>query len=470
MGPATSHAEKIKALIQAGVNVFRLNMSHSQLEEHRANILKIRRVAQSLDMPIAILADLQGPKIRTGYLKDHQPVELKDNSIVEFTSAETYGTSERITTNCVELIDALEPHMTILIDDGALELEVVEQINKKTVKCRVIQGGMLKERKGINVPEAHIMIDALTEKDRIDALFCLEMQVDYLALSFVQAAEDVRQLKTYVKLLGYEPPPIIAKIEKPQALEDIDAILDEADGLMVARGDLGVELSAERVPIVQKQLIIKANAAEKPVIIATQMLESMIHNLLPTRAEASDVANAVFDGADVVMLSGETAVGEHPVETVCMMRKIIMEAERHYHAFHAEHETVPILFPNFFHAIAHSACYAATKTDVKAIVVLSTSGNMARRISKLKPPRAIIALTPDANVYNRLSLLWGVTPLLIPFGPNSDETLNRGESAIVLHKLLEPGDSVVICAGNTPFLGASNMLKIYRIATAATTA
>ncbi|MBY0403092.1 MAG: pyruvate kinase, partial [Cyanobacteria bacterium] len=269
---------------------------------------------------------------------------------------------------------------------------------------------------------------------------------------------------TYINLLGYKSPPIIAKIEKPQALLDLDAILENCDGLMVARGDLGVELSPERVPVVQKQLIELANNNEKPVIVATQMLESMMRSLQPSRAEVSDVANAVFDGGDVLMLSGETAMGDHPVETIRMMTKIIEEAEKSFSTYqHRPHESSAIVSPNFYHAIAHSACYASIKADVRAIVVLSSSGKMARRISKLKPPRPIIALTPDPGVYQQLSLLWGVTPLLIPFGPNTDETLNQGEKAILDHQLLEPGDSIVFCAGNTPFVGATNMLKIYRI-------
>lgn len=467
LGPASAHAEVMKSLMLAGVNVFRLNMSHSKLDQHRDNILMVRRVSESLDLPVAILADLQGPKIRTGPLKDGIPIQLTDNELVNLTCGlpvDNGKTINTISTNCVELIDALHPQMAVLIDDGAIEMEVTQRINAQTVQCKVIQGGPLKERKGINVPDANLLIDALTEKDRLDALFCMEMGVDYLAISFIQHAEDVRQLRTYINMLGFKAPPIIAKIEKPQALKEIDEIVAEADALMVARGDLGVELSPEKVPVVQKQLINKANQAEKPVIIATQMLESMITHLHPTRAEASDVANAVFDGADAVMLSGETAVGDHPVEVVRMMRKIIEEAELHYDSYHQKPlESSHIISPNFYHAIAHSACYAATKSDVKAIVVLSHSGSMARRISKLKPHRMIIALTPDPQVYNQLSLLWGVHPLLIPFGPNSDETINRGESAILLHKLLEAGDSVVMCAGNTPFLGASNMLKIYRI-------
>jgi pyruvate kinase len=464
LGPASAHAEVVKALLSSGVNVFRLNMSHSQLDLHRDNILMVRRVAESLDLPVALLADLQGPKIRTGSLKGLQPIPLITGQTIHLSCATHESNPAVISTNSVELVDALTPEMSVLIDDGNIELKVLERVDNKTVNCLIIQGGLLKDRKGINVPDANMLIDALTEKDRLDALFALEMKIDYIALSFVQHADDIRQLRTYINLLGFKAPPIIAKIEKPQALKEIDAILEESDGLMVARGDLGVELSPERVPVVQKELIDKANRAEKPVIVATQMLESMINNIHPTRAEASDVANAVFDGCDVVMLSGETAVGAHPVEVVKMMHKIIVEAERHYDRFQVRHhESQHVLSPNFYHAIAHSACYAATKADVKAIVVLSNSGSMARRISKLKPTRMIIALTPDPQVYNQMGLLWGVKPLLIPFGPNSDETINRGESAILLHEFLQKGDSVVMCAGHTPFLGASNMLKIYDI-------
>lgn len=464
LGPASSDESVIKALVEAGTNVFRLNLSHGAPADHRALVDRIRRVSKSLDVPVAILADIQGPKIRTGALKDHVPIELKDGTEVLLTSAQPLGEEGMISTTCQELIDSVKPGMMILIDDGNIEIQVKDKVDPRTLRCQVVQGGWLKERKGMNVPDTVLQIDALTEKDKADTLMSLELQVDFLALSFIQKPEDIQSLKNFIVQNGHTPPPIIAKIEKPQALDVIEEILALSDGLMVARGDLGVELSPERVPIVQKQLIEKANAAEKPVIVATQMLESMITNLHPNRAEVSDIANAVFDGCDAMMLSGETAVGEHPIETVRMMRKIIEEAEKNYLTYqHRPHEASSVVSPNFYHAIAHSASYAAMKADVKAIVVLSTSGSMAQRVSKLKPQREIIALTPDEKVYNRLALLWGVRALVIPFGPNTDETLSRGEKAILSHHLLEAGEKVVFCAGNTPFHGATNMLKIYRI-------
>lgn len=463
VGPASAEESIIRALVTTGVNVFRVNLSHGTPEGHREVVKAIRRVSEDLKVPVAVLADLQGPKIRTGSLKDHQPVLLKDQETMLLSAQDVEGSESMITTNSQELVDALEPGMPVLIDDGKIVLEVEERVDERTLRCSVVQGGLVKERKGINAPDATLNIDALTEKDRQDTRLCMEMQVDYIALSFVQRAADITVLKNFIGELGYIPPLIIAKIEKPQALEDIDAILSLADGLMVARGDLGVELSPERVPIVQKRLIDKANLAEKPVIVATQMLESMMTHLQPSRAEVSDVANALFDGCDALMLSGETAVGEYPIEVVRMMRRIIEEAEKNYLTFrHKPHESSALQSPNFYHAIAHSASYAALKADVKAIVVFSTSGSMARRVSKLKPLRDIIALTPDRQVYNRLALLWGVHPLVIPFGPNTDETLQMGEREILAHNLLSEGDRVLICAGNTPFLGATNMLKIYR--------
>lgn len=464
LGPATASPDRLKQLAQAGADVFRLNMSHGSPEEQLERIRMIRAVSEESGCPIAILADLQGPKLRTGYLKDGKSFMLEDYSVVEFTTRTRESEPGLIATKYAELLQALEPGSIVLIDDGKIRLEVLEKISDDTLKCQVIQGGILEARKGINVPGTTLPITAMTQKDKDDAKIVIEAGVDYLALSFVQRAQDIIDLRTYVQDLGLTCPPVIAKIEKPQALKDIDNILHEADGLMVARGDLGVELRPEEVPIAQKILVAKANAAEKPVIIATQMLESMISSLQPSRSDVSDIANAVFDGTDALMLSGETSVGEHPIETVAMMSRIIGEAEKSiFFNLDRPAEESRIVSPNFYHAIAHTASYAARKANVKALVVFSNSGSMAQRISKLKPVRPIIALTPRKDVFNRMSLLWGVIPVLIPESATTDEMLEHGEQAIFEHQLLKQGDSVVFCAGNTHMKGATNMLKIYAL-------
>lgn len=464
LGPASASPERLKQLAQVGVNVFRLNMSHGNAEEQLERIQMIRAVAAELGYPLAILADLQGPKLRTGYLKDNQPIPLEDYSVVEFTTRTRESEPGVVSTKYAELITAVEPGALILLDDGKIRLEVLEKLSDDTLKCQVVQGGILEARKGINVPGTTLPITALTDKDKEDVKMAVTAGVDYVALSFVQRTQDITELRTYVESLGLTCPPVIAKIEKPQALKDIDNILAEADALMVARGDLGVELRPEEVPVAQKRLVEKANRAEKPVIIATQMLESMIHSVQPSRSDVSDIANAVFDGADVLMLSGETSVGEHPVETVAMMSRIIHEAEKSIFA-NLDHpvEESRIVSPNFYHAIAHTASYACRKANVKALVVFSSSGSMAQRVSKLKPARPIIALTSKPEVYNRMSLLWGVIPLMIPTSKHTDTMLEHGENAIFEKNLLQHGDSVVLCAGNTHMKGATNMLKIYRL-------
>jgi len=464
LGPATDSPERMKQLVSAGINVFRLNMSHGNGQDQMDLVKMIRAISEEMNQPIAILADLQGPKIRTGYLKDNQPILLEDYSVVEFTTRTRESSPGVVSTKYVELIQALEPGALILLDDGKMRLEVLEKLSADTLKCQVVQGGMLEARKGINVPGTALPITPLTDKDKDDVRMAVSAGVDYVALSFVQRAEDIVELKNYVQSFGLVCPPVIAKIEKPQALTEIDKILAEADGLMVARGDLGVELRPEEVPVAQKMLVQKANQAEKPIIIATQMMESMVHSLQPSRSDVSDVANAVFDGADVLMLSGETSVGEHPVETVAMMSRIIYEAEKNM-ATSLDHpvEASQIVSSNFYHAIAHTASYACRKANAKAVVVFSSSGSMAQRISKLKPARPIIALTFKPEVANRMCLLWGVIPLVIASSDDTDTLLENGEKAILDHHLVEKGDGVVFCAGNTNMKGATNMLKIYHL-------
>jgi pyruvate kinase len=459
IGPATQSAEMLEALVRAGANTIRLNFSHGSHEQHAASIQLIHQVRDRLQVPLAILADLQGPKHRTGPLAE--PFTLYENQAVTLLASD--GPSlppSTIATPNRDIIEALMPGNTVLINDGRLRLQVTARVGPDALQCQVQIGGLLEGKKGINVPETHLNSPALTDKDKADLLFCLQHGVEYLALSFVRKAEDIRELKDAIVQSGYLSPWIIAKIEKPEALDDLDNILAEVDGLMVARGDLGVELSLEQVPLAQKRVVAAANNAGKLVIIATQMLESMTTAAQPTRAEVSDVANAVLDGADVLMLSQETAMGRYPAETVAMMRTIIEAAEsttqRGYTAELPEGACV-------YRAIAQSACFASQVPMVQALVVISTSGSMALRVSKLKPKKDIIALTPDPVVYQRLSLLWGVTPFLMPFGEDTDRTLMEAERDLVRRGVLHVGDRVVLCAGNTPFLGATNMMKIQEI-------
>lgn len=464
LGPASSNEKVLKALLQAGANVIRLNFSHGSEEQHQRNIQRIRRISAELNLPVSILVDLQGPKLRTGPLENHLPINLVQGATIELTSKQQTGNTQTITTPAADLVAALEPGNRLLLDDGKILLEVTQKIDAGTLRCNILQGGELKENKGINVPDVSMAMKALTEKDKQDAVFAINQDVDYLALSFVRQAEDVEELKKFIADQDLIAPPIVAKIEKPQAVQDIDRILDVADAMMVARGDLAVELSHERVPAVQKLLVEKANLAGKPVIVATQMLESMMESFTPLRAEVSDVANAVFDGADALMLSGETAVGSFPVETVQTMAKIISEAEKSDGMFlSATRQTADISSSNASQAIAQAAADLARDPAIQAIVVLSTSGTMARRISKQKPPVPIITITPEEATYNRMSLLWGVLPLVIPYGASTEETLEQAGHATVEKKLLHPGDTVVFCAGKTPLLGASNMLKVYQI-------
>lgn len=465
LGPASETPEVLKALVEAGVNVFRLNMSHADSKDQASRIKAIRQVIATLEQPIAILADLQGPKIRTGRLKDDEPIMLEEGSTVRFSSEAPYlSYTGVVTTKNKELMPTLTEGTRILLDDGKLCLKVTSLLSQEVVECEVIQGGLLESRKGINVPSAELPIGALTPKDKEDALAVVKAGVDFIALSFVQRASDIKELRHFLAEHQQVCPPIIAKIEKPQALKAIDSILEEADGLMVARGDLGVELPPEEVPVAQKNMVAAAHAATKPIIIATQMLESMIHSMQPSRSDVSDIANAVFEGADAVMLSGETSVGPRPVDTVKMMGRVIREAERSI--FAGENNAVDmrqLSLPNFYSAIAQTACYAAYKANVRAMVVFSHSGTMARRVSKLKPKRPIIALTLDQSVYQKMSLFWGVIPLLISHSDQTDVLFENGEKAIFENKLLEYGDSVVFCAGNTNMKGATNMLKIYHL-------
>ena len=460
IGPASSSPKIIDELLLAGANVFRLNFSHGTQEEHRAVISDIRGAALRLDLPVAILLDLRGPKIRTGLLEKGS-IELKPGQMITITTEEIKGNERVISTTYKELPKDVKPGDRILIDDGLMEVKV-KAVSGNNVDCEVVYGGILKESKGMNLPGVNVSAPSLSKKDMGDLDFGISQGVDYIALSFVRKSADVVELKNYLKKNGVDIP-VIAKIEKPEALTNLEAILEESDGIMVARGDLGVELSPEEVPIAQKKMIAMANAAGKSVITATQMLESMITNPRPTRAEASDVANAVFDGTDALMLSGETAVGKYPVKAVEMMAKIAVEAEGPAlkQQLVRRKKEMP---SSFSQAVAFASYAAAGELHAKAVVVFSQTGSTAKLVSKLRPSTPIVAFTPLEETKRRLSLVWGVQPFCIEFGGHTDEMICRGEAALLNNGLAELGDTIVVVSGTKVGMrGATNMMKIDKI-------
>ncbi len=448
IGPASQDVQTIRDLILAGVNVIRINFSHGNHASHADSIRRIRRAAEQAGRPVTILQDLQGPKIRTGELAEEH-VEITPGQPFTLTTKTILGNKNIVSVDNPDLPACVKPGSRILIDDGNLEL-VVRSVGPEDVKTTVVVGGILKPHKGINLPGSNIGIQPFTEKDKSDLAFGLDHGVDAIALSFVRSAEDVTRLRD--EIANRDPnranTPIIAKIELAEALENLHEIIHTADGVMVARGDLGVELAPEAVPIAQKEIIHTANRHAKIVITATQMLESMIHNPRPTRAEASDVANAIFDGSDAVMLSGETAVGNYPVETVEMMDAIIRQAESHIVEWGPKKTRVSEDVPHdnaLF--ITRAASELAHDRDVEAIAVFTMSGHTARMMSKARPEVPILAFTPVQRTYQRMAMLWGVTPHLVPHAETVEIMLDRVESALIASTALHPGQEVVLIAG-----------------------
>lgn len=465
IGPATANPEMLERLMLAGVNVIRLNLSHGTHEGHARIVEMVRSLSESLERPIGILLDLQGPKIRTGQLKDGNPVELVAGEEVILTVRDVPSEKGIISTNYKALPGDAKEGNRILLNDGMIELQVLG-VNGEDIRCRVVYGGLLGARKGINLPDVAVSISSLTEKDMEDLRFGVEQKVDYVALSFVRKAEDIEELRKIAHEMGADIP-IIAKIEKPEAVKNLDAILAVTDGVMVARGDLGVEVSPEAVPALQKRIIRLANAEGKMVITATQMLESMITNPRPTRAEASDVANAIWDGTDAVMLSAETASGSYPVEAVETMARITLEAEgtlpprdrRRYPMKHDEDHHFA-----YTQAVTSAACAVSDELEAKAIVAFTQSGATARLIAKQRPKSPVIAFTPIVETYRRLSLVWGVIPKMIGLAHDTDEMVARAEDALLDSKLVAEGETVVIISGTTTGMrGATNMMKVDRL-------
>ena len=456
IGPATQSEEVITDLIKAGVTTFRLNFSHGDHKDHQERIETIRKVSKKLDLDIGILQDLQGPKIRLGRFKDG-PVKVKKGDKFTLTSNEVECTKSIANVTYNKLAQEVTSGKRILIDDGKIEM-IVEKVSKEDnlLECIVTVGGVLSNNKGVNFPDVQLSVRALTDKDIEDLEFGLTAGVDWIALSFVRNPSDINEIKNLINKNGHSIP-VVAKIEKFEAIDQIDSILPLCDGVMVARGDLGVEMPAEEVPLLQKELIRKANTLGIPIITATQMLDSMASNPRPTRAEVSDVANAILDGTDAVMLSNETAVGDYPVEAVETMATIARRIERDY-PLKAIESNLPSTIPN---AISAAVSNIARQLDAGAIIPLTKSGSTARNVSKFRPPTPILATTTERNVARRLQLVWGVTPLLVK---NDDRTAKTFSIAMQIAQeigILKQGDLVVQTAGTlTGISGSTDLIKV----------
>ena len=463
IGPATESEDKLRALMLAGLDVARINMSHGEREHHGEVIDRIRRVAKDLKKPVAVMMDLSGPKIRTGKIRAGE-VTLEQGDEVRITTDEVEGDASRFSANYPLLPREVAANDRLLINDGEIELQVTNTTSTDVV-ARVIHGGPLGSHKGINLPGAHISIPSITEKDVADLRFGISRDVDLVAQSFVRSADDCRRARDLISEMGGDAK-LIAKIEKPEAIDDLQNIIDTADGVMVARGDLAVETSTERVPVLQKQIIAAALQAEKRVITATQMLQSMIENPRPTRAEASDVSNAILDGSDAVMLSGETAVGRFPVESILMMDRIIRSTEE------MTTPAMTVMRESLFgrrsgsygRAIAEAAVFAAEEIGCRLIVVISRSGHMARRISSLRPRQRIIALTTIEKSYRQMALLWGIEPYLFAGEASEQSTFFEQADRLLLDsRLAERGESVVVMAGRVDDIVISHSMKLHRV-------
>ncbi|MFL5356951.1 pyruvate kinase [Archangium sp.] len=458
LGPSSDSAEVIEGLIRAGMNVARLNFSHGTHEQHRRRVNLIRRAARKLGIPVAILQDIQGPKIRLGRFEGGC-LEVKTGQTVVVTTRELLGHDNLIPTPIRSLPKDVKPGHPILLDDGRVRLKV-RKVQGRDVTCGVELGGLLKDHKGLNLPGAHVSVPTITEKDMEDLAFGQEVGVDFVALSFVRKADDIRQAR---KLVSQRNTPLIAKIEKPQAVADLEAIAREADGIMVARGDLGVEMPLEKLPAIQKHMVRTVNQMGGLVIVATEMLESMVNNARPTRAEVSDVANAILDGADAVMLSGETAAGKHPIQAVATMARIVEETET---GVVRDRTLSP-----FSHAkddistgVAAASVAAAEQMGIGTIVAYTERGLTARLISELRPRAQIIALTPNPDTVNRMALYWGVRALQVGRLQSTDAMLRQVRRLCHEQGVCEKGTPVVIVAGvplNEP--GRTNMMSVHRI-------
>ncbi|MGD9147648.1 MAG: pyruvate kinase [Anaerolineae bacterium] len=461
LGPASDETATIASFVDAGMAVARINFSHGTHEDQARRIEIVRRVAKEKGCPVAVLADLQGPKLRVGLLPA-EGMPLVEGETILLSDQESATDQPMIPLPHPQVLRDVRPGDRALLDDGLLELQVLDSDGQQ-VRARVVTGGVLTSRKGLSLPHTSLKMPSVTEKDKADAAFALEQKVDYFALSFVRCDDDVRELRTWLQERGSDTP-IIAKIEKPEALDCIEEILDASDGLMVARGDLGIEAPAEEVPIAQKRIIRACNRACKPVITATQMLDSMMRNPRPTRAEASDVANAILDGSDAIMLSGETAVGRYPIESVRTMARIAEVTERSmpyadWLVYGLQEGTRSVTG-----AMGQVACEIAAELDAKAIITSTVSGGTARRVASHRPITPIIAPTPSRATYRQMALVWGVEPLLVDEFADTEAMIVTVMEAARARGLVQDGDLMIITAG-VPLGGAglTNLLKVHRV-------
>lgn len=465
MGPSVDNPDVLKELIRNGMDIARFNFSHGSHEEQKGRMDLLKKVREEEKKPIAILLDTKGPEIRTGLLEDGQKVILETGKEFILTTKEIVGNAEKVSITYDGLVNDVNPGGTILIDDGLIGLKVKE-IDGDEIICDIINGGELGQRKGVNVPNVAVKLPAITDKDREDIKFGVEQNIDYIAASFVRNADCILEIRAYLKALKAPYIPIIAKVENAEGIENIDEIIRAADGVMVARGDLGVEIPAEEVPYLQKMIIQKCNDAYKPVITATQMLDSMMRNPRPTRAEVTDVANAVYDGTDAVMLSGETAAGKYPIEALQMMVHIVESTEKHldYDTFLKRAEGHKMR--NASSALSYAAVTTADNLAAKCIITPTVSGATARVVSKFKPRMDIIGVSPNESVLRRMQIYWGVRPLK-SFEMDSTEDICNGAIELASTKqFVETGDTVVLIAGipspnvKSQQSGVTNMMKI----------
>jgi pyruvate kinase len=470
VGPASESEQVLEALVGAGMNVARLNFSHGTHEQHAARVATIRKISAKLGISVGILQDLQGPKIRVGKLA--APLQLFQGEEVSLYAAsdEPPKTDQQvIPVDFRQLFESVQAGDHLLLDDGRLSLEVLS-VKRRVIEARVLVGGTLSSHKGINLPGVRLRIAGFTEKDEADLAFGISLGVDAVAISFVRTAEDVLKVRAAMKRLNKNggQPLLIAKLEKPEAVNELDRILELVDGVMVARGDMGVELPPEQVPPLQKLIIREANARAKLVITATQMLESMIQNPLPTRAEASDVANAVFDGTDAVMLSAETASGEYPVEAVAMMDRIVCEAESHFMEWGSRQDRRPGLGLSDAASIARAAGELALDPDVAALSVFTMQGRSAWLVSKARPGKSILAFTPDEATYRQLAFLWGVQPHLVHYAKSLDEMLVDVDSVLLKSGIMSGQQVVLLCGYPVGAMRPPNMALLHTVASDAT--
>jgi pyruvate kinase len=456
IGPSSRDPSVLQALLEAGVDVCRINCSHATAESIRTDVARIRRLAAELRRPVGVLLDLQGPKIRTGAVPT--PLTLQGGDVLRIRMDPGFvGVGQEVGTTWPEMAQEVKAGERVLFADGALS-GTIESVHETYVDVRMVHGGLLGSHKGINLPDSDIQAPALTEKDIADLAVGVQAGADFVALSFVRAARDILLLREHLAGLGAKDTPIVAKIEKPQAVDAIDSILAVTDGIMVARGDLGVEMELERVPVVQKELIERANRAGVLVITATQMLDSMERNPTPTRAETTDVANAILDGTDAVMLSGETANGSWPVRAVQVMDRIARYAEQSRFLHRPELGDLSCLAgPS--RAVARAACYAVRETP-RPLAVFTWTGHVAILASKSRPTMRIFAMTPHPQVADRLCLAWGVTSVIVPVMNSTDALIAAGESALMREGLVARGEEIVVLAGNAPLRGATNIMKL----------